>query len=81
MKKRFYSVTNLILTSLITMLGFGGCKTVKTVEQNSEMNDNTLTIDTIDSAVPNKHREIRVLYGPPPTNKRVPLIKKEDVKE
>lgn len=42
MKKRYYTVANLLLSSLITVLGLGACKTTS-------------------------HKEIRVVYGPPPS--------------
>lgn len=78
MKKKFYTVTNLVLTSLITMLGFGSCKTAKPIEKEPVQSD-SLSIDTIDAPIRNPHREIRVLYGPPPAKREVHIIKKEDI--
>ncbi len=80
MKKKIFTLSNLVLSSLITALGFGACKTTKTsVKENistnaekssSEDTDNDESKQPTDSITPIPKRpggEIRVLYGPPPT--------------
>lgn len=74
MKKRFFTLSNLVLSSLITMLGFGACKSAKSVEKNSDQQNNG---DTIIVAPQKPRGEIRVLYGPPPVRKAVPIERKE----
>ncbi len=80
MKKKFFTLSNLVLSSLITALGFGACKTTKTsVKENiptntekspAEDTDDDEPKQSTDSIAPIPKRpggEIRVLYGPPPT--------------
>jgi hypothetical protein len=45
MKKKFYRATNLLLSSLITMLGFGACHTTKSV-----VKEDTVTVNADEEA-------------------------------
>lgn len=73
MKKKFYSICSLLLSSLITMMGFGACKTSSKVavdQTQKNGNEETPPFPTDDNRViePIKKPEpIRVVYGPPPT--------------
>ncbi len=80
MKKKFFTISNLVLSSLITALGFGACKTAKTgVREGSSQNEATevkkdggntpAPSDTI-NPIRRPDKEVRVLYGPPPTRFR-----------
>ncbi len=57
MKKRFYSITNVLLSSLIAMLGLGCCKSSKNIE-------------TVYGPPPTDSirdmNDIKEVYGPPP---------------
>jgi len=88
MTKKFYAITNLLLSSLIALLGFGSCKTAKKVEkENKDTNAELFGVDTI-KPMPGKEaillyaarpikKEIRLLYGPAPINKAVPIDEQE----
>ncbi len=79
MKKKVLTISNLILSSLITLLGFGACKTQKNMDKENQMQINEDDIrkkEPIinDSITPIRRRpggEIRVLYGAPPTERIV----------
>ncbi len=77
MKKKFFTISNLVLSSLITALGFGACKTTKTgikegssanatTEVKEEGNSMPAPSDTI-NPIRRPDKEVKVLYGPPPT--------------
>ena len=68
MKKRFFHISNLLISSLIVTLGFGSCKTTKKVEQKSGDDQ----MEKLDSIKVMPGRDVRVLYGPPPS-RIVPL--------
>lgn len=72
MAKKLYSFSNLMLTSLIALLGFGSCKTTKKVESPKDPTNNIdkLTIDSI-FRPQTPDRTVRLLYGVPPTRKDV----------
>ena len=57
MKKRFYSISNVVLSSLIAMLGLGCCKSSKNIE-------------TVYGPPPTDSirdmQDIKEVYGPPP---------------
>ena len=65
MKKRFYSSWNLLLGSLIALLGFGSCKTTKKVQQGEEA---VVLYGAPPVKVEKQHPggEMRLLYGVPP---------------
>jgi hypothetical protein len=72
MKKKFYVVCNLLLSSLITLLGFGSCKTHKTVVKEDPVIyiDESVPPPPPDSIVkPPQTEPTPVLYGPPPTDR------------
>ena len=76
MAKKIYSFWNLLLGSLITLLGFGSCKTSKNVPPE----DDTLKLygppppEIIEKPTPIE--PIQVLYGAPPVRKeRLPEVK------
>ncbi|MCR5818380.1 MAG: hypothetical protein K6F89_04700 [Prevotella sp.] len=70
MAKRFYSFSNMMLTSLIALLGFGSCKTTKKVESPKdptiEEKIQKLEVDTLPQR---PDRAIKLLYGVPATRK------------
>ena len=70
MAKRFYSFSNMMLTSLIALLGFGSCKTTKKVESPKdptiEEKFQKLEVDTLPQR---PDRAIKLLYGVPATRK------------
>ncbi|MBQ7663191.1 MAG: hypothetical protein IJS48_07480 [Prevotella sp.] len=70
MAKRFYSFSNMMLTSLIALLGFGSCKTTKKVESPKdptiEEKNQKLEVDTLPQR---PDRAIKLLYGVPATRK------------
>ena len=57
MKKKFYSVTNVLLSSFITMLGLCCCKSSKQLE--------TVNGPTPTDSIRNM-QDIKEVYGPPP---------------
>ena len=57
MKKRFYSITNVLLSSLIAMLGLGCCKSSKNIETVYDPPPTDSIRDMND---------IKEVYGPPP---------------
>ena len=57
MKKKFYSITNVVLSSLITMLGLGCCKSHEPIETVY----GPPPTDTIKNM-----QDIKEVYGPPP---------------
>ncbi len=79
MKKKIFTISNLVLSTLITALGFGACKSAKNTEKeqsstgttvNTKVDEDDSSIPTTDSITPSQRRpdkEVRVLYGPPPT--------------
>lgn len=77
MAKKYYSFTNMVLTSLIALLGFGSCKTTKKVENEPTPKESEfqLDADSVERAIPRPRNEIRVLYGVPPT--RMTPLKRE----
>ena len=71
MKKRFFTVSNLLLSSLITMLGFGSCKTAST-EKASEFKEvygppPVYPVDTVRVVTVKQPEPLKVVYGPPPS--------------
>lgn len=71
MAKKFYSFSNLLLTSLIALLGFGSCKTTKKVESTKySTNIDKLPVDSV-FRPQTPDRTVRLLYGVPPTRKDV----------
>ena len=65
MSKRIYSFWNLLLGSLITLLGFGACKTAKKVQQEEEL---PVLYGAPPAKVvePKPIQEMKLLYGVPP---------------
>lgn len=68
MKKRFYSITNMLLSSLIAMLGLGCCKSSKQVECVY----GPPPIDSISDM-----QDIKEVYGPPPVEYDQEAIKEQ----
>lgn len=66
MRKRFYTVTSMLCSSLIAMLGLGSCKTHKVVmedEPGPEIYDPQVRVV---EPVEERREELKVVYGPPP---------------
>ena len=67
MAKRFYSFWNLLLGSLITLLGFGSCKTAKKVQPD----DPAIVLygapppEIVEPPKPINPEPIKLLYGAP----------------
>ncbi len=76
MTKKFYSVFNWLLSSLIVLLGFGSCKTAKRVEKEGTTTENINQGQAADSLQKQKlpNGEIRVLYGPKPPRKEIRVL-------
>ncbi len=72
MKKRVFKVSNLLLGAVITMMGFGGCKSVNKWTENPT----DILVGEVDPKA-NGAKELREVYGPPPEYK-VPEIPKAD---
>lgn len=77
MAKKFYSFWNLLLGSLITLLGFGSCKTAKKVQPDEpaivlygappvkiEKQEPPVQVERQDPG-----KVMKLLYGPPPVRK------------
>lgn len=77
MKKKIYSFWNLLLGSLIVLLGFGSCKSKKMIQQENEAvvlygappvkvekQDPPVQVEREDPG-----RVMKLLYGPPPVRK------------
>ncbi len=76
MTKKFYSVFNWLLSSLIVLLGFGSCKTTKKVEKEGTTTESVDQGQAADSVQQKKLRggEIRLLYGPKPPRKEIRVL-------
>lgn len=65
--KKIYSFLNLMLGSLIALLGFGSCKTAKKTRQPET---NTMLVlygpPPVKVENPNPQKEMKLLYGAPP---------------
>ena len=68
MKKKFYSISNVVLSSLITMLGLGSCKCTREVEAVS----GPPPTDSIRNM-----NDIKEVYGPPPVEYDQEAIKEQ----
>ena len=67
MKKKIYAISNLVLSSLIALLGFGSCKTPKVEMKDKAVSNTNQVVQPTDTvSKPKPQRDIRVLYGPPP---------------
>jgi len=71
MAKKFYSFWNLLLGSLITLLGFGSCKTAKKIqpEEPAIVLYGAPPPEVIEQAKPIKPEPIKLLYGAPAVRK------------
>ena len=64
MTKKFYSFWNLLLGSLIALLGFGSCKTTKKAQQEEAVV--LYGPPPVKVEKQNPGQEIKLLYGVPP---------------
>lgn len=76
MTKRLYSLANILLTSLIALLGFGSCKTTKQAPIEPVIPPPMSKADSINvGLIPPPDQivkpadPIKVVYGPPPARK------------
>ena len=71
--KRITKLSTLLLSSLLVLLGFGGCKSVKKAskDENQAGKDTVNIIDVKDRPIrPDDPSRMRLLYGPPPSRYR-----------
>ena len=66
MSKRIYSFWNLLLGSLITLLGFGSCKTAKNVSPTNDTEKLYGPPPPVIIEKPTPVEPMKVLYGAPP---------------
>lgn len=72
-------LTTIVLSSLLVLLGFGGCKSSKkaTKDENQSTTDSVRVTDQPIHVRPDDPTRIRVLYGPPPARFRQNIEKEK----
>ncbi|MCR5180944.1 MAG: hypothetical protein K6C30_06995 [Bacteroidaceae bacterium] len=67
--KKITRLITVVLSSMLVLLGFGGCKSVKKAakEDNRTTTDAVKITDEPIQVRPDDPTRIRLLYGPPPT--------------
>ena len=73
--KRITKLSTMILSGLLVLLGFGGCKSVKKASKDDTQTakDSVIITDLKGRPIqvrPDDPTRVRVLYGPPPSSYR-----------